>query len=68
MDESTTHQAVCPVVENATLTRQLAVAQRRIASFENDKQKGEKEMSALKVSFGDFLGATWAWFMVKWVK
>lgn len=44
------------------------MAQRRIASFENDKQKGEKEMSALKVSFGDFLGATWAWFMVKWVK
>jgi hypothetical protein len=65
MDESATHQAVCPVVENATLTRQLAVAQRRIASFENDKQKGEKDKIALQVSFGDFWGATWAWFMVK---
>ena len=57
MDESATHQAVCPVLENARLTRELAVAQRRIASFENDKQKGEKEMSALKVGFCDFWGA-----------
>jgi len=39
---------VCPVVENVTLNRRLAMAQKRIFDLETDQKKGLKIMSSLK--------------------
>ena len=51
LDESATHQAVCPVVENVTLNRRLAIGQKRIFDLETDQKKGLKIMSSLKASW-----------------
>ncbi len=48
LSDRATHQAVCPVMENVTLRNQLANAQRRITSLENDKKKCENEKQAVK--------------------
>jgi len=48
LSDRATHQAVCPVMENVTLRNQLANAQRRITSLENDKKKCENEKQAAK--------------------
>ena len=48
LSDRATHQAVCPVMENVTLRNQLANAQRRITSLENDKKKCENEKLAVK--------------------
>lgn len=49
LEDSATHQAVCPVVENLALGRKLALANRRIGDLDQEKKKAEKETSALKV-------------------
>eukprot|EP00438_Fugacium_kawagutii_P022059 Skav220170 [mRNA] locus=scaffold564:491735:492619:+ [translate_table: standard] len=48
LEDSATHQAVCPVVENLTLARKLEIANRRIGDLDNEKKTWQKETSALK--------------------
>ena len=63
LSDRATHQAVCPVMENVTLRNQLANAQRRITSLENDKEKvWERKTGSegeMRIPWGKYFFHTW---------